>query len=167
MYLEIESEAGNFTKFSLKFLGFYGAFGYFFLNFGVFSNLRQNRSTGQFQSTESFEPSIVNFPQNSFNLALSLKTHPIPHSRPFLSIFLQFFPPKLSQILSITLSILKAQKFLINFLQLKKTPNILQTLIASHLVVDHGTNGRIKEKRKGANKRGITSTLRSFRVSLS
>ena len=64
MCLEIESEVETFTKFSLEFLGFFGALDifsdFFFLSiFGNFSKIAQNRSIGWIRSTKFVELCFV------------------------------------------------------------------------------------------------------------
>ena len=67
MYLEIEFQIELFTKFSLEFLRFYGALGYFsrfFYEFWCFFKIAQNRSIVFDWSTKSFGPSLIHFAQN-------------------------------------------------------------------------------------------------------
>ena len=72
MCLEIESKAKNFTKCSLEFLRFLGAFGYFlwyfYIDFWWFFKVAQNWLTGLIRSTEFVGLSVGSSAQNAFKM---------------------------------------------------------------------------------------------------
>ena len=98
MCLEIEFEAENFTKFSLKFFRFFGAFGYFFMIFSrflvIFQRLPRIGQPIGFGWLNSWSRASIARPRIPFKRCYSPLTHSRPYSRLILSSSLNPPPPK-------------------------------------------------------------------------
>ena len=169
MCLEIESEAKNFTKFSLKVLGFFSAIGRFFLIFSrflvIFQRLPRIGRPIEFSRPNPSGRALVALPRMPFKRCYSSSTHSRPHSRLILSSSLNPPPPKHLTIFFFLPSHpnhSKPQVFLHHFSLVKKPQFLLNPNCIKLQLVDHGTQGRFKEERKGAYSREFTSPFWLF-----
>ena len=149
MYLEIESEAKNFTKCFWNFWEFSvpsDIFSDFSSIFGDFSNAAQNRSTSWIWSTESIEPSMVYSAQTMLKMRFFVLKPILDIISPPSELFSQFSISKSPPNFLFHFLTSHTLQFLMFSLDFSKSPNFLQTLTAS---TTSGMAPKAGSKRKG------------------